>query len=273
MPEARANGVSLHYRVEGAGPTVVMVHGSWGDADNWAPVVPLLAEHCRVVSYDRRGHSRSERPAAQGSVHEDVEDLVALVEQLDLAPVFVCGNSYGALITLRLASTRPDLIRGIAVHEPPGIALLDDLQTQPIAHAVTERLAPVRALLEAGDDAAAAELFVDTIAFGAGAWAQLPAPVRETFIRNAPTYLDEMRDPECLELDLGALETYTKPALLTQSDNSPPMFVPILDRIAAALPQAQRHLYTGAGHTPHAVQPEVYARVTLPHVLARHERN
>ena len=79
--------------------------------------------------------------------------------------------------------------------------------------------------------------------------------------------LDELRDPESLEVDLEALHGYTGPALLTHSDNSPPMFAPILDKVATALPQAKRHLYLGGGHIPHAVQPDEYARVTLPHVL------
>ena len=79
MPDVRVNGVSLHYVVHGKGPSVIMVHGSWGDADNWAQVLPLFAEHCQVVAYDRRGHSRSERPPAQGSVHADVNGSTGLV--------------------------------------------------------------------------------------------------------------------------------------------------------------------------------------------------
>jgi len=268
MPDVRVNGVSLRYVVHGKGPSVIMVHGSWGDADNWAQVLPLFAEHCQVVAYDRRGHSRSERPPAQGSVHEDVDDLAALVETLYLDPVFVCGNSFGALITLRLAHLRPELVRGIAVHEPPGIALLDDPQSEPMAKAVTEAMAPVRRLLEAGQDAAAAELFVETVAFGKGAWAQLPPPLRDAFAGNAATYLDEMRDPDGLDLDMAALKAYWEPALLTGSDNSPPVFAPILDRIASALPQSERHVYAGGGHAPHNTQPEEYAQVTLPYVLA-----
>jgi pimeloyl-ACP methyl ester carboxylesterase len=268
MPEVRVNGVSLHYDVAGKGPSVILVHGSWGDADNWAQVLPLLADRCRVVSYDRRGHSRSERPSAQGSVHEDVDDLAALVERLYLDPVFVCGNSFGALITLRLAYLRPELVRGVVVHEPPGTALLDDPRSEPMAKAVTEALAPVRGLLEAGQDAAAAELFVETVAFGKGAWAQLPAALRETFVLNAPTYLDELQDPDAIDLDLAALKAYWEPALLTSSDNSPPIFAPILDRIASALPQSERHVYAGGGHAPHAAKPEEYAAVTLPYVLA-----
>jgi pimeloyl-ACP methyl ester carboxylesterase len=268
MATATVNGVNLYYSAVGSGPNFVLVHGSWGDADNWAPVVPRFARRCAVVSYDRRGHSRSERPPAPGSVHEDVSDLAALIEALDLAPAFVCGNSYGALITLRLAAARSDLVRGIAVHEPPGLPLLsDDPPFASIAEAYGQRIAPVRKLLEAEEHAAAAELFVETIALGPGQWAQLPEPVRQAFIRNAPTYLDELRDPDCLTLDLDALATYAKPALLTQGDQSPPMFAPILDRIAKSLPHAERHLYVGAGHVPHMTNPDDYVRVTMDRAL------
>jgi pimeloyl-ACP methyl ester carboxylesterase len=231
-------------------------------------VVPLLAKHCTVISYDRRGHSRSERPPTQGSAQEDVADLAALIEALDLAPAFVCGSSYGGLITLRLAATRSELVRGIAVHEPPGVALLfADPALKPLAEAAGQRLAPVQALLEAGEYPAAAERFVNTVAFGPGEWTRLPAPVRQTFVRNAPTFLDELCDPDAFALDLDALARYGKPALLTHGDHSPPMFAPILDRIAALLPQAERHLYAGAGHVPHLTHPADYARVTLKRAL------
>jgi pimeloyl-ACP methyl ester carboxylesterase len=268
MATITVNEVALYYMAEGTGPNLILVHGSWGDADNWKPVAPLLAKHCTVISYDRRGHSRSERPPTQGSAHEDVADLAALIEALGLAPAFVCGSSYGALVTLRLAATRSELVRGIVVHEPPGVALLfDDPALRPLAEAAGQRLAPVRALLEAGEYPAAAERFVDSVAFGPGEWARLPASVRQTFVRNAPTFLDELRDPEAFALDLDALAKYGKPALLTHGDQSPPMFAPILDRIAAVLPKAERHLYAGAGHVPHITHPTDYARVTLEHAL------
>ena len=116
---AQINGVQIAYRAAGRGEPLVLVHGSWGSHHNWDPVVPGLSAHHRVVSYDRRGHSESERPAGQGTFAEDVADLAALVETLDVAPAWVVGNSVGAVITLQLAAARPDLLRGVIVHEPP----------------------------------------------------------------------------------------------------------------------------------------------------------
>ncbi len=63
MAVANVNGVRLFYEVSGAGEVpLVLVHGSWGSHHNWDRVVPGLAESFRVLTYDRRGHSESERP-------------------------------------------------------------------------------------------------------------------------------------------------------------------------------------------------------------------
>src|ERR687897_2070034 len=120
------NGVRLYYELHGSGEPLVLVHGSWGDARNWRFVVPGLAESFRVAVYDRRGHSRSQRPDTQGSVDEDGEDLAALLEALDLAPAHVVTNSYGGDIALRLATRRPEVFCSLSCHEPPLWSLLED---------------------------------------------------------------------------------------------------------------------------------------------------
>lgn len=125
MPKDRINGVDLYFEISGNGPSLVLVDGSWIDHHDWDFVVPALAAHFRVLGYDRRGHSESERLPAQGSVHEDVADLAALIELLG-APAHVAANSFGAAISLHLASSRPDLIRSLFVHEPPLFGLLQD---------------------------------------------------------------------------------------------------------------------------------------------------
>ncbi len=266
MAMLRANGVALYHEVRGTGPSVVLVHGSWVDADSWERVVPGLAEECTVVVYDRRGHSRSEEVLTQGSVHEDAADLAGLIEGLGLAPAFVAGTLYGAMVALRLAAARPDLVRGVAVHEPSAVGLLA-AERRWDADAAVARVAPVRELLERGETAAAAELFVETVTFGPGAWPNLPAPLRHTYIRNAPTFLDELRDPDAYDLDLAALGEFTETVLLTQGDDGGPENTAVLDMIDLALPKAERHVYGGGGREPHVVEPAEFVRVVLPYAL------
>lgn len=171
MPTSLVNGVQLYWETGGSGEPVILVHGSWGDHHNWDAVAPGLRESFKLVTYDRRGHSRSERPPGPGSVEEDAADLGALIEQMFQGPAHVVGNSFGAVIALRLAARRRDLFRSMAVHEPPLWGLLEGQpDTQTALAQAQQRIAAVIDLLRSGDDRGGAELFMETIAMGPGSW-------------------------------------------------------------------------------------------------------
>jgi pimeloyl-ACP methyl ester carboxylesterase len=268
MPKAPINGVQIHWeRDGGAGEPIVLVHGSWGDHRNWAPVVPAFSQSFRVLTYDRRGHSGSERPEGQGSVWEDVADLAALIEHFEHFPAHIIGNSFGASIVLRLAGERPELFRSLIVHEPPLFGLLkDDPSAQSVLVAVQERMAAVVELLTAGDFTGGARQFVETVAFGPGAWGSLPQATRDTFVFNAPTWLDEVRDPDALEIDISRLRKFSAPALLTVGGQSPPFFPAVVDRIAGALAHVERHTFAEAGHVPHLSHSDEHIHVVTSFV-------
>lgn len=263
MPVLEIGSARIFWEQTGyAGDPMVLVHGSWGDHHNWDRVVPDLGRHFRLITYDRRGHSRSEGPAGQGSIHEDAADLAVLIERLDLAPAHIVGNSGGGAIVLRLAVERPDLFRTLVVHEPPLFGLLADLpEARAGLEEVQHRIAAVVTLLEAGDAEAGARRFVETIAFGPGAWEQLSAEARRTFVANAHTFLDETRDPEGLEVDLAALARFPHPALLSHGTTSAPFFPVVVDRIAQALPRAEKVVLEAAGHVPHLSHPDLYVEM------------
>ena len=152
VPFLQMNGTRLHYERTGAGDPLVLVHGSWVDGSVWEAVLPTLARSFEVVSYDRRGHGRSSCPPGQGSVLDDVEDLAALIELLGLTPAYVAGASWGGSIALRLAAAHPELVRSVAVHEPPLFDLLEsEAADWPELAELRARLAAVATRLEAGD--------------------------------------------------------------------------------------------------------------------------
>lgn len=260
MATARVNGVELYWESTGsAGEPLVLVHGSWVDHHSWDQVVGDFARSYRVLTYDRRGHSSSERVPGQGSIRQDVSDLLALLHYLDLAPAHIAGSSFGAAIALRAAAQEPGAFRSLIAHEPPVFGLLgDDAQEQAALQQVGARVQAVANLLANGSTEAGTRLFVESIAFGPGAWEQLPEPLRQTFIGNAPTFLDELQEPESMTLDLGALARYQRPALLTWGAASPPFFTVLIDKVARALPQSRQHTYPDAGHVPHLTHPAEY---------------
>lgn len=261
MATATVNGANLFYEDSGQGEALILVHGSWGDHTTWDLVVPDLSKRFRVITYDRRGHSRSSAPPGQGRIVEDVADLAALIKHLNAAPAHVAGNSLGASITLRLAAAEPELFRSISAHEPPLFGLLAaDPKAAPALAEVQRRLGAVVQVLQQGENAKAAELFVETVSQGPGMWNKLPEDRRQIMISNAQTALDESGDPDALMIDVGALRRYARPAQLTNGDQSPPLFPAVLELVAGVLPQAERLVYRGSGHLPQQTDPPGYAK-------------
>jgi pimeloyl-ACP methyl ester carboxylesterase len=270
MPTATVNGVRLFYALSGAaGPPLVLVHGSWSDHHGWDRVVLALAERYRVLAYDRRGHSRSERPPGQVSVDQHGADLAALVEHLGLVPAHFAGSSFGGYVLLRLATRRPDLFRSLVVHEPPLLGnLTDEPELGSLRRSVLARQDAVVARLAAGDLEGGARQFVETVAFGPGAWEQFPPQTRQTFVANAATFLSDGRDPDGMTVDLEALARFPRPVLLSRGDASEPFFHPIVELLARVMPWADTRVYAGAGHVPHLSHPVEYAATLAAFVAA-----
>jgi len=258
----RANGVNIYYKLNGEhGSPLVLLHGSWVDHHSWDPVVPGLSRGFRVLSYDRRGHSQSEKITTQGSFDEDADDAAALMTQLGLVPAHVVGNSGGSSIALKLAAKQPSVFRSLVVHEPPLLGLLgDDPAFFPMLVDGRRKSEAVASLIEKGDMAGGARLFAETLAFGPGGWDRLPPHLKETYIINAPTFLDETKDEAGLHLDLKGLARFRKPALLTYGGKSLPHFRPIIEKLANVIPGSRVSIYSEARHTPHISHPEEFVR-------------
>jgi pimeloyl-ACP methyl ester carboxylesterase len=136
-----SNGARLYYERQGAGQSVLFIAGSTGDAGNFTRAAALLASEFTVVTYDRRGNSRSERPAGwtTTSVIEQADDAAGIIRALGLAPVVVFGASAGGPIALDLMIRHPRLVRAGILQDPAIFSVLQD----PAA-----ALAPRRALIE-----------------------------------------------------------------------------------------------------------------------------
>ena len=259
MATATANGVRLHYEIHGTAEIpLVLVHGSWGSHRHWDTVVSALATSFRVLTYDRRGHGDSEVPAGQGSVRDDVDDLALLIEGLGLAPVYLAGNSFGAAIGLRLAGERHDMLRGVIAHEPPLFALLrGEPSAAPALASVVEAVGAVVQRIEAGDHEEAASTFM-AMALAPGEWTAVPPEFRRIAIENAPTFLDEAKDPEALDFELARLQDFSKPLLLTFGEKSPPQYAHVVRKLTEAAPHAELMTFPESGHLPHVTHPDVY---------------
>lgn len=80
MPEANVNGIRLHYETYGAGQPLVFLHGMTLDSREWDEQVAAFRDRYQVITYDQRGHGRSESPDTYGVEHDppDFHTVAAL---------------------------------------------------------------------------------------------------------------------------------------------------------------------------------------------------
>ncbi len=115
--QIEANGNSVNYEISGRddGPVVMLSHSLACGTVMWAPQLPALEAHYRVVNYDTRGHGASGAPAGAYSLDQLGDDAVALMDALGLEAVHWVGLSMGGMIGQNLALRRPERLRSLGL--------------------------------------------------------------------------------------------------------------------------------------------------------------
>jgi pimeloyl-ACP methyl ester carboxylesterase len=122
-------GARLYHEVRGGGPVLLLIPGGNGDAGPYQRAATELAARFTVVTYDRRGYSRSplDGPPEDGErLGTDVDDALRLLDRFADGPAVVFGSSSGAIVALDLVSRRPASVRRLVAHEPPAVTILPD---------------------------------------------------------------------------------------------------------------------------------------------------
>lgn len=97
------------------GVPIVLVHAGFMSSMLWQRVVPLLAPHARVITFDDRGHGHSTNPSRDLSYQLLTEDTAALIQALGLERPFVGGWSDGGQVAVEFGMRYPEMARGLIV--------------------------------------------------------------------------------------------------------------------------------------------------------------
>jgi N-formylmaleamate deformylase len=120
MPKITAHGIGIHYeRTGGDRPPVILLHGIRDSSRCWPRVTAALQPSYDVIALDARGHGHSDKPVAGYSLDVLADDVAAVITALGLDRPAVVGHSLGALTAAELAACHPDLVRCIALEDPP----------------------------------------------------------------------------------------------------------------------------------------------------------
>lgn len=133
----RVPGANLFYQVRGSGPLLLMISGGGGGSTGFDGIANYLVDSYTIVTYDRRGASRSplDDPGEDVSLEMHSDDAHRLLTELSTEPAYVFGSSGGALVGLDLVARHPEQVHTLVAHEPPAEYLLPDteqLQEDPL---------------------------------------------------------------------------------------------------------------------------------------------
>jgi pimeloyl-ACP methyl ester carboxylesterase len=131
--EIQADGATIHVRVGGQGPAVVLLHGFGNTGDMWALLAAELAHDHRVVVPDLRGMGLSSHPAGGYDKKTQAADIRSVLTQLGIDRAAVVGHDIGATVAYAYAARYPDKTDRLVVMDAPvpGIPPWDEIVRSP----------------------------------------------------------------------------------------------------------------------------------------------
>ena len=240
MPTIDRDGVEIHYAAHGSGPAVLLSHGYGATSRMWDGQVAAFAATYRIITWDMRGHGRSDDPADPALYSQvlTVGDMAAVLDACRVDQAVIGGLSLGGVMSLAFHIAHPERVRALLLCDTgPGFR-------NPDARAAwNERaLARARELEETGLAAmrggGETRLGAHRSAQGlAGAARGMLAQFDDSLIQSLPT----IRPPTLV--------------LVGSQDTN---FLAAADYMTTKIPGAKKALIDGAGHAANLDQPAAF---------------
>lgn len=246
------DGTCIGFESVGAGPPLLLVHGSTGTRARWSSVTPVLAQRYTVHAMDRRGRGLSTIEVEPYSLSREAEDVAAVAQAVG-GGVYAVGHSYGALAVLEAALITP-AFRRIMLYEPPIPSPGLDVGS-PEGLARISMMSDPREILEA--------FYVETL--------HLPRPaIKDLVNREFPYLADSIGHTAGRELAAARnyraterLAEITVPVRILFGTQSPAYFRAAATAVADLVPGATVAELRGQGHQAVDYDPQQFVRAVL----------
>ena len=131
--EVEAPGVTIHVRVGGSGPAIVMLHGFGDTGDMWAPLAATMAASHTIVVPDLRGMGLSSHPQGGYDKKTQARDVAAVMDALKIEKADLVTHDIGNMVGYAFAAQFPQrVIRWVAMDAPlPGIGPWEEQLRNP----------------------------------------------------------------------------------------------------------------------------------------------
>jgi pimeloyl-ACP methyl ester carboxylesterase len=115
MPKLAVRDIDLYYEISGQGQPLLFIHGLGSSTRDWERQAAFFSRHYQVVTFDLRGHGKSDKPPGPYSVQLFAADTAELIESLAIGKTHVVGLSMGGMIAFQLALKTPDLVSSMVI--------------------------------------------------------------------------------------------------------------------------------------------------------------
>jgi pimeloyl-ACP methyl ester carboxylesterase len=115
VPKISVNGFRLYYEIEGDGEPVVLIPGFAAGRETWCMQTPSLSRNFRVITFDPRGVSESDKPEGPQSISLLADDLAHLLQALGISSAHIVGASFGGFVAQEFALRYPFMTRKLVL--------------------------------------------------------------------------------------------------------------------------------------------------------------
>jgi 3-oxoadipate enol-lactonase len=256
--ELTIHGARIHYRREGDGMPVILLHAGVADSRMWGAQVEALARQFDVITPDMRGFGGSDLPPGRWS---PVGDLLGLVDALHLKPAHLVGCSIGGGVAIDFALQHGERISKLVL-VAPGVGGMKHLEED------SALWSEVDAAEKRGDfdalNRAEARLWLDGPTRPEG---YVKDPVRSLMLEmNGANFGRDWESAPREELDPPAAERLheiTAPTLVVVGDHDVPPVHRAVDLLMARVPHARKAVIRDAAHLPSLEHPAEFNRIVL----------
>lgn len=132
--EIATNGTTLHVRIGGSGPAVVLLHGYGDTGDMWVPLAADLARDHTVIVPDLRGMGLSAVADHGFEKINEAEDIVGVMDALNTPRAQVVAHDIGNMVAFALASRHSDRVTKLVLMDAPipGLGPWEDILKNPL---------------------------------------------------------------------------------------------------------------------------------------------
>ncbi len=246
MPKLNRAGVQIYFEAHGTGPALLLSHGYSATSQMWRGQIEAFSRHYKLITWDMRGHGRSDYPDDQAAYSEDatVDDMAAVLDAVGARDAIIGGLSLGGYMSLAFRLRHPERVRALLIIDTgPGFKN-DEARAAWNKHAATFALEFEKNGLESLK-ARSPEMAESSHRDASG------------LIKAAKGMLTQ-RDPGVIN----SLPKIDVPSLVVVGSEDKP-FLAAADYMAGKIPGATKVVIPNAGHAVNIDQPQAFNAAVL----------